>query len=81
MICIIGNVFLVCMIFWLIFSILGVNLFGGRFGRCVNIETKRILPICPHKNGCQNEPENNAWYANNKQDCMDIKAWYMKDNK
>nr|XP_039264940.1 sodium channel protein type 3 subunit alpha-like isoform X4 [Styela clava]XP_039264941.1 sodium channel protein type 3 subunit alpha-like isoform X4 [Styela clava]XP_039264942.1 sodium channel protein type 3 subunit alpha-like isoform X4 [Styela clava]XP_039264944.1 sodium channel protein type 3 subunit alpha-like isoform X4 [Styela clava]XP_039264945.1 sodium channel protein type 3 subunit alpha-like isoform X4 [Styela clava] len=29
------HVFLVCIIVWLIFSILGVNLFGGRFGRCV----------------------------------------------
>ncbi|XP_054620885.1 sodium channel protein type 4 subunit alpha B-like isoform X1 [Dunckerocampus dactyliophorus] len=30
------NVLLVCLIFWLIFSIMGVNLFAGKFGRCVN---------------------------------------------
>ena len=38
------------MIFWLIFSILGVNLFGGKFGRCVDIEAMQILPsICPKR--------------------------------
>uniref|UniRef100_A0A6Q2ZNG7 Sodium channel protein n=1 Tax=Esox lucius TaxID=8010 RepID=A0A6Q2ZNG7_ESOLU len=30
------NVLLVCLIFWLIFSIMGVNLFAGKYGRCVN---------------------------------------------
>nr|XP_034985727.1 sodium channel protein type 5 subunit alpha-like [Zootoca vivipara] len=31
------NVLLVCLIFWLIFSIVGVNLFAGKFGKCVNM--------------------------------------------
>jgi hypothetical protein len=31
------NVLLVCLIFWLIFSIMGVNLFAGKFGRCIDI--------------------------------------------
>ncbi|XP_061549017.1 sodium channel, voltage-gated, type I-like, alpha [Phycodurus eques] len=30
------NVLLVCLIFWLIFSIMGVNLFAGKYYRCVN---------------------------------------------
>ncbi|XP_032315074.1 sodium channel protein type 10 subunit alpha [Camelus ferus] len=30
------NVLLVCLIFWLIFSIMGVNLFAGKFQRCIN---------------------------------------------
>ncbi|EGW09056.1 Sodium channel protein type 9 subunit alpha [Cricetulus griseus] len=30
------NVLLVCLIFWLIFSIMGVNLFAGKFYECVN---------------------------------------------
>uniref|UniRef100_A0A8C3GBW5 Sodium channel protein n=1 Tax=Cyclopterus lumpus TaxID=8103 RepID=A0A8C3GBW5_CYCLU len=30
------NVLLVCLIFWLIFSIMGVNLFAGRYGHCVD---------------------------------------------
>ncbi|XP_062982341.1 sodium channel protein type 5 subunit alpha-like [Elgaria multicarinata webbii] len=31
------NVLLVCLIFWLIFSIVGVSLFAGKFGKCVNL--------------------------------------------
>ncbi|XP_004614619.3 sodium channel protein type 11 subunit alpha [Sorex araneus] len=30
------NVLLVCLIFWLIFCILGINFFSGKFGKCVN---------------------------------------------
>ena len=30
------NVLLVCLVFWLIFSIMGVNLFGGRFSSCID---------------------------------------------
>lgn len=30
------NVLLVCLIFWLIFSIMGVNLFAGKFSYCFN---------------------------------------------
>ncbi|KAM9486353.1 sodium channel, voltage-gated, type I-like, alpha [Clarias gariepinus] len=33
------NVLLVCLIFWLIFSIMGVNLFAGKFYECVNNTT------------------------------------------
>ncbi|XP_054602943.2 sodium channel, voltage-gated, type I-like, alpha isoform X2 [Nothobranchius furzeri] len=33
------NVLLVCLIFWLIFSIMGVNLFAGKFYGCVNTTT------------------------------------------
>ena len=32
------NVLLVCLVFWLIFSIMGVNLFGGRFRSCVDVD-------------------------------------------
>ncbi|CAF3628000.1 unnamed protein product [Rotaria socialis] len=33
------NVLLVCLVFWLIFSIMGVQLFGGRFYKCVYVDT------------------------------------------
>lgn len=33
------NVMLVCLIFWLIFSIVGYQLFSGKFYKCVNNET------------------------------------------
>nr|XP_056713191.1 sodium channel protein type 5 subunit alpha-like [Euleptes europaea] len=38
------NVLLVCLIFWLIFSIVGVNLFSGKFGKCVNF-TEENAPL------------------------------------
>ncbi|XP_074145331.1 sodium channel protein type 11 subunit alpha [Sminthopsis crassicaudata] len=37
------NVLLVCLIFWLIFCMLGVNLFAGKFGKCINIKTNEII--------------------------------------
>lgn len=36
------NVLLVCLIFWLIFSIMGVNLFAGKFYYCLN-ETSGVI--------------------------------------
>uniref|UniRef100_A0A8K9X2H4 Sodium channel protein n=1 Tax=Oncorhynchus mykiss TaxID=8022 RepID=A0A8K9X2H4_ONCMY len=48
------NVLLVCLIFWLIFSIMGVNLFAGKFGKCVN-RTGFI---------------HNASIVNNKSECL-----------
>ncbi|XP_063174304.1 sodium channel protein type 2 subunit alpha-like [Candoia aspera] len=49
------NVLLVCLIFWLIFSIMGVNLFAGTFFECVNkTDGKRISHfIVPFKNVCE----------------------------
>ncbi|XP_057883465.1 sodium channel protein type 2 subunit alpha-like isoform X9 [Melospiza georgiana] len=37
------NVLLVCLTFWLIFSIMGVNLFAGKFYHCVNTTDKEML--------------------------------------
>ncbi|XP_032880061.1 sodium channel protein type 2 subunit alpha isoform X2 [Amblyraja radiata] len=39
------NVLLVCLIFWLIFSIMGVNLFAGRYYRCINTTDGELYPI------------------------------------
>lgn len=38
------NVLLVCLIFWLIFSIMGVNLFAGKFYECVNMTDGERFP-------------------------------------
>ncbi|GIY84110.1 hypothetical protein CDAR_446341, partial [Caerostris darwini] len=38
------NVLLVCLVFWLIFSIMGVQFFGGRFYRCVD-KVGNTLPV------------------------------------
>ncbi|KAL1779033.1 sodium channel protein type 4 subunit alpha [Sigmodon hispidus] len=39
------NVLLVCLIFWLIFSIMGVNLFAGKFYYCVNTTNSERFEI------------------------------------
>ncbi|XP_041056361.1 sodium channel, voltage-gated, type I-like, alpha isoform X12 [Carcharodon carcharias] len=39
------NVLLVCLIFWLIFSIMGVNLFAGRYYQCINTTDGKRFPI------------------------------------
>uniref|UniRef100_A0A3Q1ARE4 Sodium channel protein n=1 Tax=Amphiprion ocellaris TaxID=80972 RepID=A0A3Q1ARE4_AMPOC len=52
------NVLLVCLIFWLIFSIMGVNLFAGKFYRCINTTTEELFLLTE---------------VNNHSDCMAIK--------
>uniref|UniRef100_A0A8C0BHE7 Sodium channel protein n=1 Tax=Buteo japonicus TaxID=224669 RepID=A0A8C0BHE7_9AVES len=49
------NVLLVCLIFWLIFSIMGVNLFAGKYYRCINTTSGEVFDIS---------------VVNNKSDCM-----------
>ncbi|XP_074783137.1 sodium channel protein type 4 subunit alpha [Athene noctua] len=49
------NVLLVCLIFWLIFSIMGVNLFAGKYYRCINTTSGEIFDIS---------------VVNNRSDCM-----------
>uniref|UniRef100_A0A8D0CIC6 Sodium channel protein n=1 Tax=Scleropages formosus TaxID=113540 RepID=A0A8D0CIC6_SCLFO len=48
------NVLLVCLIFWLIFSIMGVNQFAGKFYTCINNTTGDPFPIeeVDNKNQC-----------------------------
>ncbi|KAG2468052.1 SCN8A protein, partial [Polypterus senegalus] len=53
------NVLLVCLIFWLIFSIMGVNLFAGKYGYCFN-ETE--------------EAYFKTHIVNNKSECEDLIA-------
>lgn len=38
------NVLLVCLVFWLIFSIMGVQMFGGKFYKCID-QAGEILPL------------------------------------
>ncbi|NXE90523.1 SCN5A protein, partial [Menura novaehollandiae] len=48
------NVLLVCLIFWLIFSIMGVNLFAGKFSKCVNFteEDSKLNSLIDNKTDC-----------------------------
>ncbi|KAM4622410.1 sodium channel protein type 4 subunit alpha [Discoglossus pictus] len=49
------NVLLVCLIFWLIFSIMGVNMFAGKYYQCINTTTSERFPLS---------------VVNNRTDCM-----------
>ncbi|KAM6957792.1 sodium channel protein type 4 subunit alpha B [Aplochiton taeniatus] len=51
------NVLLVCLIFWLIFSIMGVNLFAGKFYKCLNTTSNEAVSID---------------LANNKTECFEL---------
>ena len=53
----IGNVLLVSILFWLIFSILGVQLFAGKFYKCVEPDGEReSADIVPNKTECLKRP-------------------------
>ncbi|XP_055621144.1 sodium channel protein para isoform X24 [Toxorhynchites rutilus septentrionalis] len=54
------NVLLVCLIFWLIFAIMGVQLFAGKYFKCVD-QNKTTLSheIIPDVNACK--AENYTW--------------------
>ncbi|XP_051961287.1 sodium channel, voltage gated, type VIII, alpha subunit a [Xyrauchen texanus] len=52
------NVLLVCLIFWLIFSIMGVNLFAGKYYYCFNATSEQYFL-----------PEE----VNNKSQCLELK--------
>ncbi|XP_061464566.1 sodium channel protein type 1 subunit alpha-like [Rhineura floridana] len=49
------NVLLVCLIFWLIFSIMGVNLFAGKFYHCINTTTGDMFTVDQVNNKSQCE--------------------------
>ena len=53
---------MVSLLFWLIFSILGVQLFSGKFQACVNHEGERVpASVVPNKTECLRFPEKYVW--------------------
>ncbi|XP_039539547.1 sodium channel, voltage-gated, type I-like, alpha [Pimephales promelas] len=62
------NVLLVCLIFWLIFSIVGVNFFAGKFYECVNSTTDKRLSTTDVRNSsdCINDGTNETRWRNLK---------------
>uniref|UniRef100_A0A8C3P9I0 Sodium channel protein n=1 Tax=Chrysemys picta bellii TaxID=8478 RepID=A0A8C3P9I0_CHRPI len=74
------NVLLVCLIFWLIFSIMGVNLLAGRFGKCVNMtEEKSVLnKSIKNKQNCTayNETQKIYW-TNGKVNFDNVGSGYL----
>lgn len=58
------NVLLVCLVFWLIFSIMGVQFFGGKFYKCLDEEGERLtIDIVNDKYECL---EKNYTWVNSK---------------
>ncbi|XP_058248450.1 sodium channel, voltage-gated, type I-like, alpha isoform X2 [Hemibagrus wyckioides] len=57
------NVLLVCLIFWLIFSIMGVNLFAGRFYECVYVTNGSRLTedLVRNKTECDQLGNSTRW--------------------
>ncbi|XP_078475469.1 sodium channel protein type 1 subunit alpha-like isoform X1 [Lampetra fluviatilis] len=53
------NVLLVCLIFWLIFSIMGVNLFAGKYWKCVNTTDGEMMLLSQ---------------VNNHSDCINVNS-------
>ena len=47
------NVLLVCLVFWLVFGIMGVTLFSGRFYSCKDSEENLVnATVVPDKQSC-----------------------------
>ncbi|CAK6954122.1 sodium channel%2C voltage-gated, type I-like, alpha [Scomber scombrus] len=73
------NVLLVCLIFWLIFSIMGVNLFAGKYSYCVNITTdQRFSPYkVKNKTECEALMKEGARWKNVKINFDNVGMGYL----
>uniref|UniRef100_A0A8C6NPB1 Sodium channel protein n=1 Tax=Nothobranchius furzeri TaxID=105023 RepID=A0A8C6NPB1_NOTFU len=73
------NVLLVCLIFWLIFSIMGVNLFAGKYYYCVNTTTDELFPIniVNNKSDCLSLVNDSARWKNVKINFDNVGAGYL----
>ncbi|KAM5151888.1 sodium channel protein type 2 subunit alpha-like [Mantella aurantiaca] len=75
------NVLLVCLMFWLIFSIMGVNLFAGKYYYCVNTTSGLMFPRAEisNRNEClqlSNATKNARW-RNVKVNFDNVGAGYL----
>ncbi|XP_036400939.1 sodium channel, voltage-gated, type I-like, alpha isoform X2 [Megalops cyprinoides] len=73
------NVLLVCLIFWLIFSIMGVNLFAGKYYYCVNTTNDELFPIkvVNNKSDCMALVNDSARWKNVKINFDNVGAGYL----
>ncbi|NXH30458.1 SCN5A protein, partial [Myiagra hebetior] len=74
------NVLLVCLIFWLIFSIMGVNLFAGKFGKCVNMtdENSELTIEIENKTDCEmNNDTGKIFWVNVKVNFDNVGSGYL----
>ncbi|XP_070433323.1 sodium channel protein type 10 subunit alpha isoform X1 [Equus przewalskii] len=76
------NVLLVCLIFWLIFSIMGVNLFAGKFKKCINTTNEEFslvpLSIVNNKSDCERQNyTGNFFWVNVKVNFDNVAMGYL----
>lgn len=73
------NVLLVCLIFWLIFSIMGVNLFAGKFGKCIYAENKTEIDasVIENKTMCDAMNSSEAYWTKVKVNFDNVGAGYL----
>ncbi|XP_077128918.1 sodium channel protein type 2 subunit alpha-like [Ranitomeya variabilis] len=73
------NVLLVCLIFWLIFSIMGVNLFAGKYYHCTNTTTGENFQIFEVNNisQCKELGNKSAIWQNVKVNFDNVGAGYL----
>uniref|UniRef100_A0A3B3RCL9 Sodium channel protein n=1 Tax=Paramormyrops kingsleyae TaxID=1676925 RepID=A0A3B3RCL9_9TELE len=72
------NVLLVCLIFWLIFSIMGVNLFAGKFGRCVNRDGEIYnISVVNNKSDCLAMNDTQYYWTKVKVNFDNVGAGYL----
>ena len=72
------NVLLVCLVFWLIFSIMGVNLFGGRFESCLDADGKTVdYKIVFNKSECLAKSYLNYTWENPKINFDNVLGAYL----
>lgn len=72
------HVLLVCLVFWLIFCIMGVNLFGGRFESCVNASGELVsADLVNSKNDCLANAYLNFTWENPKINFDHVFAAYL----
>nr|DBA25063.1 TPA: hypothetical protein GDO54_012636 [Pyxicephalus adspersus] len=73
------NVLLVCLIFWLIFSIMGVNLFAGKYGKCVYADNKTEIDasVIDNKTMCDGLNASEAYWTKVKVNFDNVGAGYL----
>ncbi|KAJ8337205.1 hypothetical protein SKAU_G00384250 [Synaphobranchus kaupii] len=71
------NVLLVCLIFWLIFSIMGVNLFAGKFGKCVNRMGHINLTLINNRSDCENMNSTQFYWTKVKVNFDNVASGYL----
>ncbi|XP_078393282.1 sodium channel protein type 4 subunit alpha-like [Cetorhinus maximus] len=74
----ISNVMFVCLVFWLIFGIVGVQIFGGTFFQCVDENNERLpISIVNNRSECDAYQDIGYQWVNPKINFDNVLAAYM----